>query len=87
MLVLLMMMRRTGRVMSVHRFHVELIGDAICILTETVVRLHRGRRLHRRQMSVRLSTLIGRAVTAVRLSLTMRRRESLIVVRTATGTR
>ena len=82
-----MMMRRSGRVMCVHRLHVELIGYAIGILTETVVRLYRGRRLHRRQVSVRLSTLIGRAVTAVRLASTMRRRESLIVVRAATGSR
>lgn len=87
--MILMMMRRSYRVMSVYRVHVQLIGHAIAgVLAETVVGLNRRRWLHSGQVSVRLPTVLARAVSSsLRLSLTVRRRQLLIVVRTATGTR
>lgn len=86
-LVLLMMMRRSDSVMSVYRIHINLIGDSVGVLAKAVVRLYRGRRLHSCQMSVRLSPLLARTVSSLRLPLAMRRRQFLILVRTTTGTR
>lgn len=80
-----MVMGRSSRVMSVKRIHVKLFGDSVGFLAEDVVALHRGSRLHSCQMSVGLSSRIVGAVSTVGLSLTMRRRQALLVVGAATG--
>lgn len=83
---ILMMMTGPSCVMTVNRIHVQLIGHPVGLLAKSVARLHRRRRLHRCQVRVRLPALIAGTVSSVSLAVTVRRGESLVVVRAATGT-
>lgn len=81
--LILMMMRGSGRVMRVNRVHVQLIGHALGLL-QPVISLYRC--LHGREMRKGLQpTLVIGAITSF-LGLPMRR-QALIVVRTVAGGR
>lgn len=85
-MLILMMMRGAGgsSMMRVDRVHVYRIRHTIGLL-QPVICLHRRRRLHSREMREGLQSTLIIGTVAGLLSLAMRRRETLLVMRTVTG--